>query len=346
MGNPVIRGTMGARPFVSEHAEVIREDLFITIDERFKYANFNVKYYINSFKEGFQIPFLFYASEYSDSFSVRIDGKEVPVKEIPRIFRFSEKKEFQDFSYFFGLFDSTKNAGQGEIPLGKNFYITLDNMIYFEADIPKGRHLIEVSYKAKRWTDKSDWVRQYSFRYALSPAKYWKSFGKLSLTIDISNFRGKIKTNLDVPPKRESNARIEWEFNDLPVEILQISYVPEINKGAELLVKITPDVLAFIFGVFLIILHWITIYQYRKKNPEKKYSLPVILGSLVLPLVFIATWGFFYLLTDFMLGEHAGSRSYGIVMVFFALFYFYPLFTPFYWLVNWLMDKYFKRRLK
>jgi len=56
MASPVIEGTLGGRPFVSEYVDVIHEDLFIKIDENFEYASFNVKYHINSSKDGFQIP--------------------------------------------------------------------------------------------------------------------------------------------------------------------------------------------------------------------------------------------------------------------------------------------------
>jgi len=62
---------------------------------------FYVKYHINSSKDGFQIPFLFYASEYLDSFSVKIDGKEVGINDIPYDFKIPENTKFQDFSYFF-----------------------------------------------------------------------------------------------------------------------------------------------------------------------------------------------------------------------------------------------------
>ena len=82
MANPVIEGTLGARPFVSQYVDVVHEDLSIKIDENFQYASFNVKYHINSSTDGFQIPFLFYASEYLDSFSVTIDGVKVEIQEI------------------------------------------------------------------------------------------------------------------------------------------------------------------------------------------------------------------------------------------------------------------------
>ena len=64
MANPVIKGTYGGRPFVSEYVDVVHEDLFIKIDKNFEHASFNVKYYINSSKGGVQIPFLFFAKSY------------------------------------------------------------------------------------------------------------------------------------------------------------------------------------------------------------------------------------------------------------------------------------------
>ena len=341
MANPVIKGTLGGRPFVSEYVDVVHEDLFIKIDKNFEYASFNVKYHINSSKDGFQIPFLFYASEYLDSFSVKIDGKEVSINDISYDFKVPDNTKFKDFSYFF---ESPSHSDYGTVLIDDSpnggFYVSLHDMIYFETDISKGKHVIEVNYRATKWTDTGDWVNKYSFRYALSPAKYWKSFGTLSIKIDATDFDKEISTNLGQTKNGNISSKAEWEFNQMPTEILQIYYNPKITKTAQTLINISPSGLAYITGGILAILHLLIVVWYRKKNQLKRFSLAVIIGSVLIPLLFLLSWMNYYDVIDSYIGEHAsGSHVYTFLVL--AL---YPVILPIYWLIYWLIDKRIKKK--
>ena len=341
MANPVIRGAIGGRPFVSEYVDVIHEDLFIRMDKNSEYASFNVKYYINSTKDGFQIPFLFYASEYLDSFSVKIDGIEVDISDISDDFKVPENTKFKDFSYFFeSPSDNDYSSVLIEDSPSGGFYISLHDMIYFETDISKGQHLIEVSYRATRWTDTHNWVNEYSFRYALSPAKYWKSFGTLNVKIDATDFNKELSTNLGQPIKGDVNSNAEWEFNQLPTEIFQINYNPAISKTAQILINITPSGLAFITGSILAILHLLIIIWYRKKNITKRFSLAVIAGSILIPLLFLISWINYHDLIDAYIGKDAGG-SHGYT---FFIIVLYPVIMPIYWLIYGSIDKRIKKK--
>lgn len=340
MANPLIEGTLGGRPFVSEYVDVIHEDLFIKIDKDFEYASFNVKYHINSSKNGFQIPFLFYASEYSDSFSVKVDGIEVDINDIPYDFKVSENTKFKDFSYFFeSPSDNDYSSDLSEDSPSGGFNITLHNMIYFETDIPKGKHVIEVNYRAIKWTDTWEWVNDYSFRYALSPAKYWKSFGTLNIKVDATNLGEELTSNLGPPKDGELKSIAEWEFDKLPTEILQINFTPKISKTAQTLINITPRGLAYITGGILAILHLLIVIWYRKKNQLKRFSLAVIVGSILIPLIFLISWMNYYNVIDFFIGEHAGG-SHGYT---FFVMLLYPVIMPIYWLIYWFIDKRVKK---
>lgn len=341
MANPETEGTLGGRPFVSQYAEVIHEDLFIRIDEDFKHAFFNVTYHINSSKDGFQIPFLFYASEYLDSFSVKIDGREVAIMDIPGNLKVPENTKFKDFAYFFekSSYDDRSSVLLEDSPSG-GFNISLENMIYFEADIPEGAHRIEVSYRATKWIDSWGWVNQYSFRYALSPAKYWKSFGTLSVTVDASSFNVPLNSNLGEPSSGDLGSVANWEFDELPTEILQINYDPIIDEDAQKLMDIGPEKLALACFIAMAILHLIVLIWYRKKKPSKRFSPVVIIGSILIPLFFLMIWMNLYDVIDFLIGEHAG-RSHGYT---FFLVVLYPIILPLYWLVYWLIDKLIKKK--
>jgi hypothetical protein len=263
MANPVTEGTLGSRPFVSKYVDVIHEDLYIKLDKDFAFASFNVKYFIQSSIDGIQIPFLFVASKYLDSFTITIDGKEVSIQDIPDEFKVPKKTKFKDFSYFFEpesynddpyvIFYTSSKGGD---------VIDLNDMIYFETDITKGRHLIEVNYRATKWSNKLPHGYEYSFRYALSPAKYWKSFGTLNIKVDASDCNKNLTTNLGKPQKGNLRLLAEWDFDHLPVEILQINFM-RYNSSVQ------PDQyksligLIFIIGGFLVILFLLILFFFR-----------------------------------------------------------------------------------
>ena len=273
----------------------------------------------------------------------KIDGKEVDINKVIYDYHFPEHSKLKDFSYFFEKSpDSNFSPVIIEESPNTGFHVNLNDMIYFETDISKGQHLIEVSYRATKWTDRSGWVTKYSFRYALSPAKYWKSFGTLNIKIDATDFDKEITTNLGQPKKGDMNNISEWEFNKLPTEILQISYTPKISKTAQTLINIGPEKLAYISGGILAILHLILVIWYRKKYQFKRFSIVVIIGSLVIPLLFLLLWIYYYDVIDSFIGEHAG-RTHGYI--FFILF-FYPIIMPVYWLIYWLIDKLIKKKYK
>ncbi len=341
MANPVMEGTLGGRPFVSKYVEVIHEDLFIKIDKTFDFASFNVKYYINSSKNGFQIPFLFYASEYLDSFSVKIDGKEVNISDVPYDFKIPENTKFKDFSY---IFESPSHTDYSTVMIEDSqtggFYISLHDMIYFETDISKGKHVIEVNYRATKWTDARGWVKDYSFRYALSPAKYWKSFGTLNIKVDATGVDKALHTNLGSPKNGDLQTIAQWEFNKLPTAILQINYTPNMSKTALILTKIRPGGLAIITGAILAMLHFIIMVWYRKKHPSKRFSPALIIGSLLTPLLFLLSWINYYDVIDFYIGKHAvGTHGY----TFFVLG-LYPIILPVYGLIYRFIDKRLKKK--
>ena len=341
MANPVIEGTLGGRPFVSEYVDVIHEDLYIKVDKNFDYAYFNVKYHINSSEDGFQIPFLFYASEYLDSFSVKIDGIEVNISDISYDFKVPENTKFKDFSYFF---ESPSHNDYSSVliedsPSG-GFYVSLHDMIFFETDISKGQHVIEVSYRATKWTDTWDWVNEYSFRYALSPAKYWKSFGTLNIKVDATNFDKELTSNLGKTKNGDLKSIAMWEFDKMPTEILQINFTPKITKTAQTLINITPSGLAYITGGILAILHLLIVIWYRKKNQLNRFSLAVIVGSILIPLIVLICWMNFYDVIDSYIGEHAG-KTHGYTFFVLGL---YPIIAPIYWVIYWLIDKRIKKK--
>jgi hypothetical protein len=73
---------------------------------------------------------------------------------------------------------------------------------------------------------------------------------------------------------------------------------------------------------------------YRKKHPAQKFSPLVIVGSLLVPILFLIFWIYSYYMIDNAIGIHAGgNHGYS-----FIVFFLYPVIFPVYWLIIWLID--------
>lgn len=343
MASPDIEGTLGARPFTNQYVDVVHEDLRITIDKNFEYAQFNITYFMYSSENGIKIPLLFYASEFLDNFVVKVDGISVNIQDIPNEIRIPENTIFDDFSYFFERRENENYSGVTLMESERSgFEVTMRDLKYFETDMLRGTHKIEVSYRATKWIDGWNPVNIYKFRYALSPAKYWKSFGTLDVFLDASSFEFPITTNLGEPLKPMVNNTAEWTFNHLPTNVLEIYYNPEIGDSTKALIKMGPFGIAICFAAVLFILQFMAIVFYRKKYLDKRYSVVVIFGSILLPLVFLIIWIYSYTFISNAIGEHATSRgNYS-----FLVLVLYPIIMPGYWLLNWGVDTFFKKYFK
>ena len=344
MANPVQEGTLGSRPFVNEFVDVVHEELNIKVDKDFNYAQFQVRYHINSLADGVKIPFLFYASEYYDSFTIKIDGKEIGTQKVPEEYQYPEGTKFKDFTHFFGPGDTNYASGKVELRESDQlaFTVRLRDMIYFETDISKGEHTIDVSYIATKWTDGWGLINEYSFRYALSPASYWKSFGILDVILDATECSKPLNANIDAPHKGNIDSIAYWRFDNLPVHILQINYSPKLSKWALALKRIGTTGFASIITGLLVLLHGLVIYRYwRKKRSKWNYGL-IMVGCLLVPLGFVLSYMFYYEIMDYLIGEHASSRGR---YTFISLF-LYPFITAVYGLLIWLLNRWQKNRMK
>ncbi|MCB0643669.1 MAG: hypothetical protein KDC44_18605, partial [Phaeodactylibacter sp.] len=226
-----------------------------------------------------------------------------------------------------------------ETPL-YHMVLHLDDMLYFEVDLTEGLHRIRVQYQAQPWVDSWGWVKKHSFRYALSPAAYWKSFGSLDIQIDAQACNFPLSTNIDPPQEGDLNGLASWHFEELPTDLLLLKYQPKISALAVNLILLGPMGLALIGGIVLAALHLFLVVRYRRANPEKKYSWVMLLGSFLVPLFFVWLWIMSYGLIDSVIGEQA-TRQHGYVSFF--IIFMYPLILPFYlgicWVVDWQVKK-------
>jgi len=341
MAQPYWEGTLGSSPFINQFVQITHENLHITIDKDFQYAHFEVTYEIVSDKDGVKIPLLFYASDYATNFVVTVDGLPVKVTQASSDFLIPEGTIFDDFAYLFAAPNANHRSTTAmSRDQSSGFQIRLDDMLYFKTNITKEKHIIHVTYNASRWIDGTDWVNRYNFRYALSPAKFWKNFGSLDVTIDARKSNLPLQTNLGNPNQGSLATIAKWHFTEIPTNVILINYSPKIGALATLLTTLTPLGLALILGGFLMVIHTILVVRYRKNNPTKKWSLTVLLGSLIVPMIFVFTWISSYNFIDYIIGTEA-SKIHGYSSV--IIIGFFPFITLLYLVVFWIIDKRIKK---
>ena len=341
MASPVSGGSFYASAFSSKDIDILSEYIHIAIDKNFKSAKYIVEYTIQSDVSGNQIPLLFYAQDFEDSFFVWLDGAKVLLKNIPDRYLHFNSSPFSSFSNSFP--ENFNDRPCVSIAWEKNAarVCSINDLKYFETNISKGKHTIRVEYLAHVSTDRSDWIKKNSFRYSLTPAKYWRSFGALQLEVEQEGAARSIVTNVGTPAET-SPQKMKWLFTKLPDEYLDLSYTPEVNSLAKVLIAIEPFGIACIFGLLLFIIHLLGIYWYRKQYIEKRFSPFVWAGSPLIPFLIILAYIFSFGLIDEVIGE-AASKYHGY---YFLSIILYPVMLPVYWTVMWLSDKFVKYKLK
>ncbi|EDP97539.1 hypothetical protein U8527_04280 [Kordia algicida OT-1] len=343
MASPVQEGTLGTRPFLSQYVHILHENLRITIDKNFQYADFDIEYIINAEKDGNQIPLLFYASDYYENFEVYIDGKKITLQKQEDFWDLygDDKEKLTNFHYLYNADRKEVGEIENNFQYGRSDRISLNDFLYFETDISTGKHSIKVSYRASNWRFKHNRLNEDSFRYALAPAKYWKSFGTLDVTIDATKVQDNIAINLGTPKSGEINGIANYHFDKMPLEIIQITRMPKLSSYTKFLLNLESFWLAIILMSLIVIFHVWRMYLYRKKYPKKKFSSPAFIGAVLIPFLFIFMLILTTLWIDAAIGEPyaSGRESYGA----FFQFLYLPKYLGIYVLFSIIVDFIFKK---
>jgi hypothetical protein len=343
MGSPIREGTFSSSAISSRNIDILKEKINLTIAKDFRTAFYQIEYFIRTDTNGIQIPLLFHAQDYKGDFKIWVDNREVKMLPIPNEYKTTTNSPFEKFSDYFR---QPTREGQPETVViywqkNSGFVYNLSDLKYFETDITKGEHLIRVEYTASVWTDISDWVKEYSFRYSLSPAKNWKSFGSLEINMDASGFDSSLTTNLGKQTKGQLDSIATWNFSKLPSDYFEIIYKPEISAFAKTMIAISPFGLTLIFALLIALLHFNSIKKYRKSEPTKKYSWVVIVGGITLPFLILISYMVSFSIIDSVIGGEAGNyHGYTFLVII-----LYPLLVPVYWTIMWLADKRIKGRI-
>ena len=339
MASPLDEGSYVTSPFVSEQVDILREELTMTLDSTFSAAAVEVVYHIQANQSGRQIPLLFYAAGLQGGFRVWLDGQEIRLLDMPETYTDLEGSPFEAFQY---LFTEQYDHLQVEIKDSPStgFFIRLEDMRYFEVDLPAGNHEIKVAYTATRWKDRSGWVNTYYIQYILSPASYWRSFGTLDIRLDASRFPNNLSTNLGEAHTGDLATMATWHFEDLPAEILRITYKPAIGKMAEWLVSVSPVGITIGISLLLMVVHLLTMRWYRRRKGPKGTSWATVIGSIAIPLAVLWVYVMAHSWIDGAIGAEAG-KYHGYV---FLTIYLLPFIFPLYLASMLLIDRIMRNR--
>ena len=338
MASPIIEGTLGSSPYTSRSVDIVKENILIIPDSNFETAQFIIEYYIYIDKSGPQIPLLFYAYNYNSNFKVWLNEMEIPVSPVPEYYQSLDGTSFNDFGY---LLDREEIRQEGSISNNEAYYLSYEDLKYFETDLSKGNHTIRVEYVASTWLDKSNWITEYSLRYALAPARYWKSFGGLEITIDNSKFRKELQTSFGDPVSGNFETLAAWKFSGIPTDMIHVIYIPELTSSAKSLIKLGPVGMTYILAGILVLVHVFFVFLCRRRNPSTRFSWVVIVGSIIIPLLVLIGYMSSFSIIDSFIGQHAGGR-HGYTFMVLVL---YPIVTPVYWIILWIIDRRIKKKI-
>jgi len=156
------------------------------------------------------------------------------------------------------------------------------------------------------------------------------------LTVTIYQ-EGKLKiifTNLGNSIESKIGAVSTWKFDKLPNDNFDIIYNPEISKLVQILISIDPFGIMILCGILLMTIHIAINFWYRKRNPIRKYSWIVIVGSLLVPYLSFYIFLISYNSIDNLIGVEA-SKQHGYYI--FILFWL-PIVFVIYLIIMWIID--------
>lgn len=342
MASPMREGSKNASAFSSKDVAILHENIVVHISQDFKTAKYTIEYTIKSDVVGGQIPLLFLAQDFKDNFTVWLDGKPVAIKNIPEQYYKTQNSPFANFTNSFtDIVDNNQYISIYWQPRHKVQY-NLDDLKYFETNLTQGEHKIRVEYLANVWVDKSNqWINEYSFRYSLAPAKSWKSFESLDITVFQDGNVKPLTTNLGNPREGKFDTMSTWNFNKLPADSFDIYYKPEIKGTAKTLIAIDPFGIAFLSGIVLMLIHIVLNYWHRKRNAIKKYSWVVIIGSFIVSYLMLHIYFISYAIIDGLIGVDASGRH----GYYFVIVIFYPVLVVVYMAIMWVIDVIMRKKL-
>ncbi len=339
MASPLMQGTEAATAIASRDIDVLYERLFIEIDDAFETAFIQAEYDILVPENATTIPLLFLALQYDGDFAAYLNDKHIETNWLGDLNYQQLDSLGKYFTYNTSHDDFTTIKISWSDSTSLQHY-RIDDCVYLDVPIRAGKHTIRVEYTATKWTDLSELVRQDVFKYSLTPARYWKSFGGLECHIKNTESSIPITTNLGAPDEGTLDSIAIWHFQKLPLEVITIRTQNNISQIGKIAASIHASGFMYFIGFLLIGLHIFLIRRYRKTNPTGCFSLPVALGSLFFPAITLSSYLFAEGMIDTLIGQHA-SRFHGYS---FLIIFLYVFLMPIWSITAFLLDLIWRKK--
>jgi hypothetical protein len=317
MANPDIMGSRISAPYLGRHVDILSETLRVRLPE-YELAEWEVVYEIDVDSAGLQVPFLFVALNLSEDFQAWLDGEELVLQDIPEDLDLSDEK-------WQTLRNGFRELEEGEMMLPEiiwgnhNERPHLSELTYFEADLDSGRHQFRVTYRATARVGMFGSVKDYRYRYALAPARGWRSFGSLVVELDNTPLRMQLTSNLGEPKTGQLDSVATWQFSSLPEQNdLEFRFDPEPDALGRFALRVGPFGWGLIATLLLMSIHFILVVRSLKENPYRGTpSFRAIGGALLVGI--LSTFAFIFApqFTYMLIGEHAtGMYGYWFFLAF------------------------------
>jgi hypothetical protein len=332
MASPVQRGSATGLPYLSTYVRVLYETLKITPAADFKSCKFEVAYDIFADTSGISIPMLFVAEEYEGGMKIWVDGMPV------QVYSSSEGGHIREISPL-SQFNPDQLSGNKAVVEWDKYHkesYSIQDLHYFIFDLSKGGHQVRVEYTAKPWTDRSEWVIQEKFLYALSPARNWQSFGELEVILDASALHNDtISTNIGQPHSGSLDSVAKWKFDHLPeVPTLEVSIRHRVSGTTQALMNFGMEGFLWASGIFFALAHIIFMWLHRRRHQAHWFSWIWLFGSFAVPFLAMVV----FLMSEGWINDALGAAASRRGGYHFLIFIFYPVALIGYGLVAKLID--------
>lgn len=313
MANYYVDGTKSSTLYGSLNCKVSKENLFITLvkDGNHHFAKYKVIYEIQS-KTNQKLNLLFIGLGLSKPIKVLVNKEEAVI----------------------GYFD-TENPSKVAYSLNDSINVNQDDLMYFDANVSKGKNTVVVEYEGDLEHDGLGFIRTYKFEYSLYPSKFWEAFGTIDFQITLDENFEISKSNIG-QPKVENNIA-KWRINEINVDTIQLEISNKISLFSKILLFFQPLGIAIIALFILFIINRKLIILYYK---HKKFKYIIPLSTIIVPILFYCIYFGAYKLIDFSLGQENSKHGY----VFFFVFTL-PLLMIIYGLILHFLNKKCKKEL-
>lgn len=302
-------GFLTGTPFLTENVDILHEYLRVSVGDDYHELNVHVIYEIKSNGNDTILPIVFYALNYEKEFQISIDGNLIELSKF-----YSNGNENVEYNNDIRMmFQGEKEPFRMARNSSRNIYLSKKDMKFFYLPITNGKHSIEVDYVARPYVEKGNWVKEYFFMYLISPAKKWRSFGGLTLEVEIQKENTKQFLSYGNRNYIEIDKNITKEYKSIPGDLLLVKYQQKLSDKAQQLIDYGPFKLALSDGIIVALIHIIFVMLIFLFYTKKKWVKHILIwvGSCFVILYFEYSWVNYYDFIFAVIGPESG-RYYGV----------------------------------